>query len=143
MSNTSKKYELVFVYGSLKRGLYNNDVLGDSIYMGSGETKHLYEMRGLGAFPGVHIDSKVSTIKGELFDCSESIMIDLDRLEGYPSFYDRKEVDIILDGIKEEVSGLMYFIASPEIYKGTSIPSGIWEEESYMTEFFSSSRSSK
>lgn len=81
---------LVFVYGSLKRGEFNHKVLGESKFIG--KTKVRGRIYDLGHYPGAKL-SEDGEIHGEVFDVDNETLNRLDRLEGHPHFYERKECD--------------------------------------------------
>ena len=130
---------LVFVYGSLKKGLHNNVVLGDSNLIHHGHTADKYLLRSLGSFPGVDITAENATsyIYGEVYSCDPDTLRRLDNLEGYPTFYDKIEVDVVVGNGATTITATMYHLANPKEHKGTTISSGIWKEEAYLTDFFS------
>lgn len=141
-SERKEKSQLVFVYGSLKRGLHNNSVLGSSKYIGRAETMNKYGLRSLGSFPGVDITVSTTIIQGEVFEVTdEAVLRDLDSLEGYPEFYDKKEVEVLMDIYGTIKKATMYYLAEPSRYKGTLLSSGFWEQEQYLTQFFSAKSS--
>lgn len=80
--------QLVFVYGTLKRGHHNHSVLGNSRLVGNWTTEPKYKMYDLGSFPGVVYPGDKS-IKGEIFEVNDETMVRLDNLEGYPHLYGR------------------------------------------------------
>lgn len=91
----------VLVYGSLRKGLGNDihkfaratgasvEFLGHAIIPG--------EMHSLGGFPYVWFPEECNTeVVGEVYHLNDPqgyLAAALDRLEGYPRFYNRKEVD--------------------------------------------------
>src|SRR3970282_125568 len=81
----------VFVYGSLKRGKYNNYILGDSKFIGMDRAPGVL-------YTGSHYPMAIpgdGWITGEVFEVTDpKIQRDLDRLEGHPSFYERQEVTL-------------------------------------------------
>lgn len=80
---------LVAVYGSLRKGKGNHVILGDSTYLGTERIKG-FDMFSLGAYPYVMPESDNSIVV-EVYEVdSDSTGKSLDRLEGYPSYYDRK-----------------------------------------------------
>lgn len=110
------KYNLIFVYGTLKRGCGNNHYLDDATFLGEAETCEKYHMkRHEYWYPAVieNInDYSVSIqhtypITGELWCCSESTAKSLDRLEGYPDLFYRKEIPIMQDA--KVINAWMYF----------------------------------
>ena len=82
----------VFVYGTLKSGggLRGLDTISpESMIVGRAKTTYPdFEMLDLGAFPGV-IDGE-KYIQGEVWEVDENTFDVLDRIEGYPTFYNRK-----------------------------------------------------
>jgi gamma-glutamylcyclotransferase (GGCT)/AIG2-like uncharacterized protein YtfP len=99
--------ELVFVYGSLKRGQVNHHVLASSRFEGDGRAAGLV-LHDLGPFPmaiaappAAHGDSEAgacpSSIEGEVFAVDGETLQQLDRLEGVPRLYQRHRQQL-LDG---------------------------------------------
>lgn len=86
----------VFVYGSLKRGRYNNDLLRESHFIGERTTQdETWIMRSLGGFPGVvkkYHGGMSASICGELYEVDDNTLARLDRLEGNGNFYNRELV---------------------------------------------------
>lgn len=97
MTTTNSNDILVFVYGTLKSGGRLN---GAMIRIGGtccGEAKILtkdYVMRSLGSYPAlVPVASGTGTyITGELWVIPKAGVAVLDKIEGYPGFYDRKQI---------------------------------------------------
>lgn len=89
--------KLVTVYGSLLKGLGNwhwhlnnkdSKLLGEHVLNGG------FIMVSLGGFPGLIIDEKSdSKIFVETYEVSDVVYRSIERLEGYPSFYGKKEID--------------------------------------------------
>lgn len=104
----TSKTHLVFVYGSLKQGFHNNDVLGSARMVMVTSTLEKYVMRSLGSFPGVIEDStakQAAPIKGEVYYVNDATLASLDQLEGNGTFYQRKLVNVY--GMNDPV--WMYF----------------------------------
>lgn len=98
----------VFVYGSLKKGgnVRGMQFFQDAIHVGQAfTTAGIYDMLDLGAFPGVIIDGK-HDITGEVYIVDETILAQLDAIEGYPDFYNRAEVETT------EGKAFMYYLPS-------------------------------
>lgn len=89
---------LVFVYGTLKKGFYNNPYLVYAKYLGEFETSEAnYRMIDLGSFPGVvkmSGDETEGYIAGELYEVDDNTLKSLDVLEGNGQLYNRALVDI-------------------------------------------------
>lgn len=88
--------KLVTVYGSLLKGLGNwhwhlNNP--DSKLLGEHTLNGGFVMISLGGFPGLIIDEKSKdSIFVETYEVSDGVYKSIERLEGYPNFYDKKEV---------------------------------------------------
>lgn len=83
----------MFVYGSLKRGHTNHDLLMRSRYFADGSTMPTFEMLDFGHYPGV-IEDGTYSIRGEVFLVTGAVMGIVDALEGHPFFYRRVEVPV-------------------------------------------------
>lgn len=91
---------LVAVYGTLRDGMGNNGLMGDSELLG--ETKvegyEMYPAAPYGGFPVIfpvsHSEETSPTIVAEVYQVTEERLTGpLDRLEGHPSWYKRELVD--------------------------------------------------
>src|SRR5580692_5776858 len=86
---------ILFVYGTLKRGLRNNHLIADQEFLGEVQTEPLYRVIDLGPHPGLVVD-KVNglAVRGELWVLSESSLKDLDAFEEVPGPFIRTEIRI-------------------------------------------------
>ena len=84
--------KMVFVYGTLKQGFSNHHVMkrANGRFVGTHNTDPWYTMIKMGTFPGVVVGGETS-IKGEVFEVDS--LVPLDRLEGYPGFYNRRLIE--------------------------------------------------
>jgi len=128
----------VFVYGTLMEGFGNHRRLEDARSVGPGETTDTFEMWTHTGFPYVceknasgdwldHADA-FTPITGEVYEVDEAGMYGLDRLEGYPTHYTRRVVQVRLVG-GEHVAAWMYIKADwHDAYDHglTAVPSGVW-----------------
>jgi len=121
----------VFVYGSLKKGYSNSNLLNDQEYLGEFKTLDKYSMVSLGTFPGVFLNGGSSQIQGELYEVSQACMDSLDQLEGYPNFYDRVLVQIENSQGDIYVAWIYYLPSEMDYLDFKPIPSGNWEEQLY------------
>ncbi len=80
--------DLVFVYGTLRRGQRNHYMLDTSCFLGLHVTKPCYTMLDLGTYPGV-VPGGDCAITGELYRVTATTLATLDELEDYPHRYDR------------------------------------------------------
>lgn len=90
----------VFVYGTLKSGgeMRGLDMFGDGAdIVGKAQTVYPdYDMLDLGAFPGV-LKNGTYKIQGEVWEVDDEVLAELDRIEGYPAFYNREKTLTTLD----------------------------------------------
>lgn len=122
----------VFVYGTLKGAFGNHRCMksAEGEYLGAGTINAT--MFNLGGFPKVSLVAEhlVNVVSGELYEVSdEGITTYLDRLEGYPSFYDRKIVDVTLES-GEPYRAWVYFIDSPKQTENL-LTEGVWRGRFY------------
>lgn len=111
------KKQRVFVYGTLKSGMYFHDAYlgGDkSNFVGPAVTTKDYTLyvRGL---PFMVRETSDTGVKGELYEVDESVLASLDELEGHPIFYKRDIIEVNdKDGKKVLAWGYLY----PKFFKG-------------------------
>lgn len=106
----------VATYGSLRTGMQNDgvNVRAGATSLGNGKTKENYDLyRYAGCyFPSVSLVNSESNLPVvvEVFEApSAALMGPYDMLEGYPSFYNRTQIPVILD-TGEEVVAWLYHI---------------------------------
>jgi len=91
----------VFVYGSLKQGFGNHDVMSQigAVFISTAITEHTrFDLVTLGHFPGL-VTGKYQ-VEGEVYEVDADALRTLDHFEGSPTFYKRKEIPVLL--IKEK-----------------------------------------
>lgn len=92
------KEQLVFVYGTLKKGHSNHLCLNGAEFKGYDTLVGPYTMFDLGAFPGVSAipdADEENRIRGEVYMVDGGEGIDtLDILEGHPTFYTRVMLEL-------------------------------------------------
>ena len=106
---------MVLVYGTLKKGHGNHGVLGNSRMIDEAITKSRGFTMFDGGFPFVSDEithDHSGCIVGELYEVDNpATLANLDRLEGVPTLYVKREVDV------KTLSGLDYkaymYVASP------------------------------
>lgn len=85
--------KIIFVYGTLMKGMRNHIYLEKEKFLGVSQTKPEYELVFNGSIPAAR--SGGESIKGELYEVSEETLKSLDVLEEVDSnLYDRKEIEI-------------------------------------------------
>ena len=106
----------VAVYGSLRQGLGNHRLLEHVESHEKGVTLSNFNMYSLGGFPAITEEGTAGVVV-EVYDVDDATFARLDRLEGYPSFYDRKEVDVLLDN-GNTVQAWIYYLHDQPAYAG-------------------------
>lgn len=119
-----KRSNLVAVYGSLRQGMGNHGLLVgvDAAWVGTQRVAG-FDMVSLGGYPAVCVGE--GTILIEVYDITmrhDLAMARLDRLEGYPTFYNRMLIPTA------HGDAWIYFMG-PEAIKGRrEVPDGDWVE---------------
>lgn len=110
----------IFVYGTLKRGGRNHRLLSRARFMVTTHTLLRFTMVSCGPYPAIVADGR-REIHGEVYEVSEETLEALDRLEDYPSLYDRIEVPLADGGTA------LTYVMRPEDAEGhPEIPEGRW-----------------
>ncbi len=99
---------LLFVYGTLRYGSFNNWRLSNDTYVGKITTATDFYMVMVRSRSQPFIsrqqilpDTKPCRIVGELYDVSPTTLTYLDRMEGHPDRYTRQRI-LLEDGVKAE-----------------------------------------
>jgi len=100
----------LFVYGTLKNGFHNHQLLEDAEFICSATTKEKYPLVNIeGYFPYLINDKGVGhCVEGEVYKIDEEILAMLDILEGYPDLYNRHKIRVKSLGI--ELQAITYFV---------------------------------
>ena len=89
--------ELLFVYGSLKKGFDNHNLLNKHAKrLGKAHTVKKFSMfeDSFGNYPYI-IDVPHAKIKGELYQINRAeLMKRIDEFEGVPNYYERKKIEV-------------------------------------------------
>lgn len=83
----------VFVYGTLQRGGRNHRLLRTAVLVGRVRTAPAFRLYDLGAFPAL-VSGGDQAVAGEVYEVDERTLAELDRLEGHPSFYERRPIPL-------------------------------------------------
>ena len=110
------------VYGTLKAGYGNHDLLGDSHYIGKGVTLMRYPMQTRGSIPYVFRESYAGhNIDVEVYNVENIVDRDgIDALEAHPYHYKREQISIKLHNGKT-VSAWLYFGESVQYNKNETM----------------------
>ena len=104
----------VFVYGTLMKGNTTRglNMFPGSQFVGAAKTKaSSFSLYDLGSFPAVGISGN-NQIQGEVWKVSQDTFETLDQIEGYPNFYNRRQVDTT------HGKAWMYYIPNVNEYEG-------------------------
>ena len=86
---------ILFVYGTLKRGLRNHPLIADQEFLGEAVTEPRYRVLDLGPHPGLVADEAAGlAVKGELWAVSDRRLAELDEFEEVPGPFVRAEVRV-------------------------------------------------
>lgn len=99
--------KLIFVYGTLRKGGSNNYLLSSSIFIGKAKSRQKYALY-VDGIPYVIKEEQVSNIIGEVYKVNKKTLERIDQLEGYPCWYNREKIPVILDN-GEEILAWIYF----------------------------------
>ena len=78
----SEDTRLIFVYGTLKRGLSNHSYLAGQRFVSEARTQPAYRLFDLGGYPGMVCVAKDGlSIEGEIWEIGEACLSGLDQLE--------------------------------------------------------------
>jgi gamma-glutamylaminecyclotransferase len=88
-------HTILFVYGTLKRGLVNHHRMAGQRFLEEVVTEPRYRVIDLGPYPGLIIDDRNGlAIRGELWAVDESCLASLDEFEGVAGPFIRAEIRI-------------------------------------------------
>lgn len=108
--------KLIGVYGTLKKGQRAAPLMGDSTIVNEGYFEIPYKMYNTGSFPMITKDSKNNRIYLEIHKVSsDETLSALDRYEGYPSLFDKEEVEIEGNPVTVYVGGRS-LVGNKEMY---------------------------
>ena len=111
--------ELLFVYGSLKKGFDNHKLLDDKYAKRIGEASTvdkfaMYE-DNFGNYPYL-IKEPINQIRGELYEIEKKELLDkIDEFEGAPEYYQRKKIKVKTN--KDTKQAFVYIRENEEIPK--------------------------
>ncbi|TGC09171.1 gamma-glutamylcyclotransferase family protein [Methanolobus halotolerans] len=114
----------IFVYGSLKKGFSNHNLLQSSEFICKTRTQEEFAMIDLNMFPGVIKGKKVSRIQGEVYELDSNTLEQIDMYEG--EWYSRESVELEA-GFRAQI---YFLIKYPRYSEGPMVISeGNWTEK--------------
>lgn len=124
-----KELRNVFVYGTLKRGMYNSHFIPDAIInrIEQVTTKGRLYYVSSGSFPCLKLNGD-NTIHGEMYTINKKnwkeVLKGMDDLEGCPTLYTREVIEVTNEDGKTFKAWA--YIFNSEYMLGNEIPSGIF-----------------
>ena len=120
----------LFVYGTLKQHQPNFPIIKSGVFCGIGQLEKAngFRMVSLGAFPALipasPKDSQI--INGEIWKVDNNAFLNVELLEGYPTFYDREKL-IVKDSKRNDHHCFVYYIPDELSSKHLkSVDMGTW-----------------
>lgn len=84
-------HDLLFVYGTLRRGGSHHRLLGDAEHLGAWRSGPHYRMLDMGPYPA--LVQGEATVAGEIYRIRPEMLPMLDAYEGCPGDYRRERID--------------------------------------------------
>lgn len=119
------KKHILAVYGSLRRNMGNHRLLIGSKFIGKTEIETNMQMYDLGYYPTLIETKDPHKLTIELYEVDELTHKAVEHLEGYPSYYQRKNIRVEHGG--NEYDAQIYYWDTKETPK-RPVPSGDWTE---------------
>jgi gamma-glutamylcyclotransferase (GGCT)/AIG2-like uncharacterized protein YtfP len=110
----------LFVYGTLMRGEPAHALLERAQMLGGVSTEMGYALFDMGAFPAM-VASGLTSVLGEVYTVSADLLAAVDRYEGCPEFYRRRQVTLS-DGSKAET----YVLTAAQVQGCDEVDGGDW-----------------
>jgi gamma-glutamylcyclotransferase (GGCT)/AIG2-like uncharacterized protein YtfP len=99
---------LIFVYGSLMKNYWNHFYLDNATFISNCKTVKDYSLVLNGKIPFLNRINRIYKIEGELYNISDTDLIDVDIHEGNEFFYFRRKIKVV-DNNNEEYIAYTYF----------------------------------
>ncbi len=106
---------LVYVYGTLKRGLHNSHYLSGQKFVAAAFTQPVYRMVDCGGYPGMYsVPESGLSIAGEIWEVTDECLARLDLLEDVAGGeYERVLVQLLPPHADLGVQGYLYRWQNP------------------------------
>lgn len=117
-----KAQELIAVYGSLRKGYGNHAILKDAELVSTEVVNIPFKMVSLGGFPGLVPDESNHNITIEIYRVNETEYRRVERLEGYPHFYQKALINTSQGELE------VYVLNDPMYKNDNHVESGDWIE---------------
>jgi gamma-glutamylaminecyclotransferase len=104
---------LIFVYGTLRKGHCNHHLLKDASCYGVGSSEACFAMYLKNGYPYITSSESRYPIVGELYSVDDDTLAQLDKFEGHPRYYERREIAVIVG--EDRYNAWMYFRDPPGV----------------------------
>lgn len=115
----------VLVYGTLRRGGSNHALLTSARFLSTLRTPG-FVLYHLGAYPAACPAAEHQLITCELYQVDRATLAHLDQLEGYPSFYDRRQVAVTLPEYSAPIDAWIYHMNEEQLQGQRPLSGGDW-----------------
>lgn len=107
----------LFVYGSLKKGFPNNDILSQANYISKAKTLSKFAMyKEINKnYPYIIKDNNIGqNIEGELYQITRKDLLEkIDAFEGSPDYF--KRIDVMVKTRNKNIKAKTYILAAPKV----------------------------
>lgn len=121
----------LFAYGTLMQGYTYHHAMKSCTFLGKGRTVHKYAMY-VENYPFVSsTQGQVSEIRGEIYQVHDAETLEaLDQIEGHPHEYERRVVEVMLEGQDTPLQAYVYFNDRMDTHGDgvQAVPSGNFHE---------------
>lgn len=110
----------IAVYGSLLSEMYNHDLLNndESTLLGEDIIDDNFTLVAVCSYPGlIQHEGGNTPVKMEIYEVSDEIYANVERLEGYPNYYDKLKIDTKFGEAEVYVLGEEY-LSRPKVEDG-------------------------
>ncbi|RYH01001.1 gamma-glutamylcyclotransferase [archaeon] len=123
---------ILFAYGTLMKGYTYHYAMKTCTFLGKGKTVQKYAMY-VENYPFITSNHAISEILGEIYEVPDAETLErIDQIEGHPHEYERRVVEVLLEGQDTPILTHLYFNDRIEINgEGVQeVPSGNFHESS-------------
>lgn len=113
----------IAVYGSLRKGRGNHRLIEHSNQLSQEVVSIPFRMVSLGGFPGLLPDEQDNDIVIEVYEVDDQTYKNVERLEGYPRFYQRTDIQT-----SQGEAGI-YILEDPYYKDSPAVKSGDWNKQ--------------
>lgn len=125
MTKNKNKY-LIAVYGSLRSGLNNHQLIKSSNYVGTFDSEPVFSMYSLHSYPGLILNGSTS-IKFEVYEVEKDVFKKVRGLEGYDE-NNKKSSHYLENTINTPWGNAIFYVYNRDIKDLPIVESGDWKD---------------